>query len=340
MRTDFLAYSTLLVASLSATYWASLPETASDPGKVNMWELKPEAIEKIAYKSKDLDIQLSKSDGDRYFVDYERLSTDPAKPGEKDHFLAGEELADFLATFSPFQAMRMIGVVKDEDKLEFGLNDSKEEFTISGQGKEFSLVVGKKSYGSRNNFVMNKADNKVYLIDGKSIQTISAAKARLYERRVMKTTLDEVNRAIVKANTKSKIMAHTKRDEGGGLKWTEETKDAPNKPSFDGWMDRITKLKVAAFASAAEIALLDAASTSFEVSFQKDDNVLDLLIFKKIIDTAVPVTPPPSVFKGAKPPPPESKFAYYVKSNFLGTWAKLPPSRLDTIEKDIPSIME
>ena len=113
---------------------------------------------------------------------FKKSSNDPAKPKEAERFLGGEELNDFLAELAPFQATRSIGTVKDEELTEFGLKDTKEELQIVTKGGEANFKVGKKSYGSRNYFLQNTADGRVFLIDGKPIQTLTAAKSRPYER--------------------------------------------------------------------------------------------------------------------------------------------------------------
>ena len=79
MRADWGVFSGLLCVGLGLAYWASLPAKDADADKVTVWDVAPDTISEITYKTADYSADL-KREGDtkRFWVSYER------KANEKD----------------------------------------------------------------------------------------------------------------------------------------------------------------------------------------------------------------------------------------------------------------
>jgi len=84
-------------------------------------------------------------------------------------------------------------------------------------------------------------------------------------------------------------------------------------------MERISKLRLLSYAEEADDARLAAVKPSFEVTLEKDGKVVDTLRFKKETVDGKPV--------------------YWVTSDFLKVHAKVPPARLEPIEKDLGTVL-
>lgn len=339
MRADWGTYTGLLCVGLGMAYWASLPAKDADADKVAVWDLAPNSISEITYKTADSNTVLLR-EGDsakRFWVTFDRKANekDPKSKAENDRFLANEEVGDVLNAFHPFNAQRSLGKLKDDQIAEFGLKDAPETLTVKSGDKSLELRLGKKSYGSRNQFAMDPKDEKVYLVDGKVMQTLGAAKSRLYERRFTDVNWDEVTRVEITAGTKKKAMQHTKKEDNTGAKWSDEGKDAPEKPSYGSWVDKIAKLRTLNFATPDEAAALKDKSPFLAISLEKNGAVVDILEFRKVD------LPQSSLPVGADPTAKAlDRTGYFLMSKFLGTPVRLASSRMEPIEKDMPSILE
>ena len=338
MRTDLSIYGGMLVAGLGVAWWASMPAKDGEADKITLWDINPDTITEINYTTTELTVA-AKRDGDskRFWlqVDKKANEKEPNSKAESDRFLANDEMADVLSGFHPFRAQRSLGKVKDEQLVEFGLKDVGETLKVVTKDGPLDLKLGKKSYGSRNQFALDPKESKVLLVDGKVLQTLGAAKSRLYERRLMISNMEEVSRAIVEAGSKKKTMVRTKKEDGSGFKWSDDIKDSPEKPSYGSWIDKVSKLRALTYSTAEEDGLLAQAKPFLTVSFEKDGAVTDKLEFRKI---DLPGTPPPA----GKDPQAKAvdKTGFFVTSQFLKVAVRLASARVESLEKDMPSILE
>lgn len=359
MRLDISIYGALLAAGLGAAYWASQPtDESGDEEKVQVVSLDPATISEISFSTKDptsgvaVEAVAKRRDGSpRFWVTHVKTEPvkdvpnphaakdpikDPTKGAAKDvsevsdgpkppkvtteQFLANEKMDELTKSFEPFVAARIIGNVGDDQLAEFGLKGATDRLVVkTSDGKTLALLLGKKSYGSRNRFVLEtEGQGRVLLVDDQGLENLERAPLRLYDRRLVSFELADVQNAVVTAGTQSKRLAHTQRDKTGELLWTEDEENAQPKPSFDSWMDKVAKLRITAYGEAADEAALAGVAPFLEIAFEKDGKVLDTIKLKK-----VPGEPP----------------VYWVTSDFLGLHGKIPPARIEPIEKDLGSIV-
>jgi hypothetical protein len=235
-----------------------------------------------------------------------------------ERFLGNEKMDELLGSFAPLKALRVIGKVEAEQLKEFGLDDQSSKLVVKAGGQTITLVLGKKSYGSRNRFVLE--GDRVVLVDDQGIENLERANLRLYDRRLVPFELDDVQKAEVLAEGKSRRMGHTQRDKDGQLVWSDDEDAAPAKPAYGSFMDKVAKLRLNAYADAEKEAQLAQTTPFLEVAFEKDGKVLDKIAFKKL-------------------PGEKDKPDYYVTSSFLKTHGRLPVNRIEPIEKDIEQIV-
>jgi hypothetical protein len=241
----------------------------------------------------------------------------------KERFLTNEKMDEFLKGLNPLVAARVIGKVDDAALEEFGLKDRGPKVTVKGEGGKplFSAWLGKRSYGSRNRFVLEEVDGKpgrVLLIGDEGLENLERAPLRMYERKLVGVEVEEVSKVELKAGERVKRMSHTQRDKNGELVWSDDEENAPPKPSYDSWMDKINKLRLTAYADEAQEQTLKTTAPFLEVGLEKDGKEVDRLVFKKLA--------------GEKP-------EYFVTSKFLGVHAKVVPARAEPIEKDLDALM-
>lgn len=357
MRLDLTVYGVLLAGGLAAAYWASLPVEAGDAeDKVKIVSIESSQIAKITLSTTDkvsgaiVDATLTRQEGgERYWIDHTKTEpaketpADPhaAKPEDKaaeapaataeakppkitsDRFLGNEKAEEFVKSLDPLVAVRVIGKADDKQMEEFGLKGQTNKLTVTTKdGKAFALIIGKQSYGSRNRFVLEAGEGsqgRVLLLEDEGLENLERAPLRLYDRRIVGFEVADVDKATVTFGGQAKRLAHTVRDKGGEILWTEDEENATAKPTYDSWMDKVAKLRLTTYAKDADEQALKATAPFLEIAFEKNGKAVDTLRFKKLVG---------------------DKTTYWVTSDFLKGHADVVPARIEPLEKDAPQIVK
>lgn len=338
MRLDLSVYAGLMVVGLGIAYWASIPVEEGDSDKVALASFEPTTIASMEFHAKGIDVKAVRRADKKFWVDFHKVEAVPQPPPAgsgsgsaavppppppvetKDRFLANEKLDQLAKSFNPLQALRVIGPVGDDKQMEeYGLKDQTDFFSLTTDGgKTYKIILGKRSYGTKNRFAMEEGGKRVVLLDDEGFDNLEKANLRAYDRRLYEFELSTVSAAVVRAGGKEKRLAHRQRDKSGELLWTDDDEKAAQKAQYDAWMDRVNKLRLAGYASDDELKLAEAAPPFLEIAFEGSSGVLDTVVFRKIV-------------QGDKP-------AYFVSSSFLKTTGKLVPARVEPIEKDLGAI--
>lgn len=335
MRLDLSVYGALLAASLGGAYWASLPEPQGDEEKISVFSIEPKAVAEVTFRGKDVEAVMSRRDDGRYQIQHTKTETppplppDPTKKGEtlpapapkvtSEKFLGNEKTDEFLKELNPLYASRVFSSVDDKLLQDFGIKDSTDTLIIKdNSGKTFKLTLGKRSYGSRSRFAKDEAGGRVFLVDDQNFENLERAPLRMFDRRLVGFDPGDADKAEVQFGKKVKRLAHTQREKSGELLWTEDLEGAQPKPQIGSWMDKVSKLRLGAYADDKEAAELKGQTPFLAVAFEKNGKPLDKISFFKT--------------GGEKP-------VYWVTSDFLKVPAKIPAGKAEPIEKDAPQIM-
>ncbi|MBM4252216.1 MAG: DUF4340 domain-containing protein [Deltaproteobacteria bacterium] len=336
MRTDLVVYSALLAAGLGAAYWASLPTPEGSEDAVTILTVEPKTVTEISFKSPDVDVTMRKRPSDeRFAVTHTRSEIPPVNPhvprDEKapppapkvttEQFLSNEKTQSLLTSFSPLYAVRVLDTVTEQQLQEYGLKDGAHTLVIKRQdGKDVSLRIGKRSYGSRHRFVQELPSGKrVLLIDDTQIENLERAPSRLYDRRIIELEPQDIAKAQLNLGDRSRRLDHSKHDQAGELIWTDEADTGGKQGGLvDNFMDKLFKLRIAEYASEADEQTLKDVKPFFTVVVEKDGKPVDRISFLKT--------------GGDKP-------LYWVTSDFMKVHARLQASRVETIEKDLEAVL-
>jgi hypothetical protein len=318
MKKEFSAYGVILVLALVLAWWASLPQSTKDASRQAVLSIDSSRITTLKYTSEELSYVASKGAQGQWWVETE-------KAGVKERFLAAKKLTELLEQFSPLEAIRTVGVVKDENREEYGLKDSKKKIILlDGTGGEvLTLQLGKQAYGSRNVFTLESIKNQVVLLGGELIGDLERPDLKLYERSITNVIFEELKSATLKYKSKSRQFIRQKRDDKGVLLWTRDSADGAVVQPAKSWFDRIDRVRVVSYISDVELSALEKAEPVFELELVATSAAQDKLVVKKL------------PFKDEKSPAGE----YFVFSEFLKTWAKVGATRMEPIEKDLASVV-
>lgn len=321
---DLIPWSIVVLASLGAAYWASLPVSDKAAAKVSVVSLGEAKLSVIELVSNTTNVQFTKRAdiGDRWWVTVERknqngLPGEAEKPATKDRFLASPKFKDMLAQFSPFQALRVIGAANDQQLQEFGLKDPKKSLVVkdTAGGVQLSLAIGSQLYGSRNYYVLNQLDKKVLLVAGDLINDLEKPDLRVFERGFTSISPEEIQAGKVTSGAKSRAFGHTRRDDKGVLIWTADGGDGSAVPQAGSWFDKFFQLKGAVYASDEEQASLAQLPILFEVKIDGPGAASELVQVRK------------------RPGTPAAE--YWLTSAYLNWHVKVAATRGEILEKDL-----
>lgn len=244
-----------------------------------------------------------------------------------DKFLGNEQMDELLKSFNPFVATRTFTQVDDQQLEEFGLKTPSQKMTIkTSDGKAQTFYLGRKSYGSAQRFILEEGSNggskRVLLVDDTIFTQLENANRRLYDRRFVADEFELITKAEIKTGTETlRKLAHTQKNKDGNLLWTDDEPDAPAKPSYDSFMDRIEKLRLSKYASEDLEAKLQNVTPFLSLTLEKDSKVVDTIEFKKLVSE-------------------DNKAQYFVTSQFLKAYGEIQASRIETIEKDLETVFK
>lgn len=313
-----------LILSLATAYMTSLPTTDADSNEVVWLRLSDDMIQRLDYKSKTEEVEIFRNAdaGNRYWVAYKETPKDGKTDEEQPAFMASDKIAGVMELFQPLKVLRVIG---DESSLkleDFGFDSDEGASLQISNGKQAVLdfKIGKRSFGSRNYFVLDQLKKKVLLINGSRLEDISKAKTRLYERRPYEVDFADVDAAKLTVASRAKDFWRTKKDKEGALGWSDASEDGAVKASYNGWMRKVQNLRVIRFADKAIQSDLSAAEPVFTLSFLRKGGEVEAIRFYRI--------------KGG-----DGKNEYWLSSTYIVGFAKIDSTKAETIEKDVPVIL-
>ncbi len=327
MIKNFLLYGLLLVLSFAASYFVSVPNKDSASYGVNWTNVVREKVRRVEYRSEGVTVFAEREGrSDQFWVQSEELELSTPSPSKVDakvgagqrkvtRFRPSKKFQDFLTSFEPLKAIRVVGGVDQLTLSDFGLEKDGQVFKIDDI---LHWRIGTRGYGTNNYYVLDLLKEQVILVAGGSLDDFMKASSRLFERSLLSIDLDEVDSLIMDAATKQKAINHKIREPGGALGWSDPGADK-TKTAYKTWISKIEKLSALSYADPAKAAELREIPFFLKIDFRKGAAVSEYLEFRK-------------VGKGAA-------LQYWAFSSYLDAFVEVATARMDTIEKDIPSIL-
>ncbi len=329
MKVDLRLYTLLLAVGLGLAWWASLPVEDEAKEKYTVFKIDDKSIGDITYTADNIVAKVYKPAGkSRFWVTWEKKPKDKDKGNEPLHFVASDKINRFIESLDPLQAERLIGKV-EEAKLEgFGLKEPEATLKItSADGKNnIDINFGKKSYGSSNRFALENRSQQVILVKSVDFDALETAQKKFFERKIFDQDYDDVSKAHLKAQEKSRTLNHDTRNDRGQLVWTAEGEEEAKK-SYQSFMDKFKKLRITEFLEVSREQQLKDKPALLSVEFEDSGKVIEKIKFIKL-----------DAGQGLSAQS-QGEAEYWVYSDFLNAWARISTSRMAALEKDIPNII-
>lgn len=327
MSREYIVYPSLLVLSLIAAYLSSIADkTVGERAEITVFSVVAADIESGHYYTEEKDFSLTRAtDGKRLIVRQVQRSKNKKDDDAntllqetKSIFLANEDFATVLESFTPLLAKRNLGKATDIDLALFGLNEGTQaRLVLQTKAKRIELQVGKKSYGSAEFYV--QYDGMVYLVVGRSIDKIARARTLLFEEQLLAVAFTDGVKAELQANgnsmtamlqgTLAELRHGRERGQGDG-KWLVNGKE---QKQFGNWLRRLRSIEVMGYRE----QLPAAAKEVMTLVLRQDDDELENLRFWRWQTTT-------------------KADVFFVHSKFSGDlYAELPAGRMQQLTHDL-----
>lgn len=163
--------------------------------------------------------------------------------GETQTYLAGSKVRDLYFAFSPIWATRKIGALNTRKKKEYGFDQSPASLRFElREGLSQEFLIGRRGFQSSEFFVMDKANQKVFLWNREPIDMIQdPARIAMKELQIFNPEL--INTIGIEAGDPAKARELIKSRK----LWSERGKPLSlEDPVFD-WLESLSTLKVGAY---------------------------------------------------------------------------------------------
>jgi len=157
-------------------------------------------------------------------------------------FKAGKSLDDLLGKLTPFSAKRLIAQSPSPESLEkWGLVEDTERVVLKSASGERVFVLGGKTHSTKDRYVLDSADQSVYLVDGKTFGVLSRQRRSLADKSLLGAKESEIEEIRVENSEKAIVLAHQNRADRRAQKWVLSS-GTGNPDSLADWTKKLIRL--------------------------------------------------------------------------------------------------
>jgi hypothetical protein len=312
-------------------------------GDVTVWSGRPADVQTIRYEGKTKKVALERKEDKQgaYLVGtIEKSAAAPKPPGADagaapepppgptttQTFISvgsGQKLLDALA---PLKALRAIGKITEERASEFGLAEPEGSIVVGMKGGEKKLVIGAATPGGADRYVRDESSGEVFVLKGDIYRDLDSADTRLIERDLHEWKEPEVSKAKVIAGGKSRELVRGANE--GKKFWADPGSPGTNDETAGNWMSKLDKLRPSEYALAAP----EGNQVVVRVEYASDGN--PKLGYLEVVKT------PPKEADPASAAPTPAKPDYFVTSERIRGYAKVPANLAEQVEQDLGAIVK
>jgi len=263
-------YGGLLIAALIASYLTWTHEPPGGKGDVVVFDTGAGGLQAVVYEEPDLRVQVELREGGDDGVCWgttRRVKDAPKKPpmpprGDDDSAEAeesepaeperitehksfrGNETCDKVADrFAPMKALREFEEVTEEKLAEMELVETEAtlEVTSDKGGKTFD--IGGRAYGSNDYYLREREAGTVYLVESRMIGDIKGGHNRLMERSLQAFKVEEIDRAVLQAETGAREFQQMNRDDRKAAFWADPADTTRAADAADAWIAKVIRLR-------------------------------------------------------------------------------------------------
>ena len=310
----------VVAAVVGLTVWTKDKKPKANLGDVVVWQGRSADVERVVYVDKKRKVELvAKSDkAGRYFEGkLERLAAVPGAPDGDVKTIAfvsvgsAEKLAEGLGQLRAFRAL---GRVPDTRLEEFGLHEEAGTLEVTVAGKVRKLTLGGSTSGGGDRYVKLADTGEAFAIEGDLVRDLENAEVRLVERDLHEWKENEVSSAKLVAGARSRDVVRGGAVEGKRF-WADAGSPEQQDETIGNTMAKLDKLRPTEFAAEAP----PGAEVVLRVDYAQGSKPLGYLELSRV--------------------PGEGKPSYYVTTERLRRWGKIPSQLGEQVEQDVGTLL-
>jgi Domain of unknown function (DUF4340) len=262
MNKSILAYATILVLSLGASWVQYTSEEAAVPKEgIVLADVKKDDLQQLSYSSPDLKVLLEIRKDDLGSYSWVTLTETKKKKGADGvetseevvtRFKGGEDATKLIEKWAPVMAMRELG--RAEDKIEsFGLKSPTSTVVVTTAGKTWTLELGGDTYGLKDRYVRDQGTGLVYVVDDQSIKPFTS-KTKLRETAVFSAKKTEIESVKVGRGAATVTWEQKNIVDTAAAFWARQGGTGDKDETFSNWLDKLLKLRSQEYVQAEEPA--------------------------------------------------------------------------------------
>jgi hypothetical protein len=247
-------------------------------------------------------------------------------------FPLGDDGDQFRKDVAGLRALRDLGVLNEEKKEEYGLNEGVDNITMFFKGgKQRTLIVGKRVFGGSDRYMIDPENGKGYVLSSEIMNKITGAEHSLGLKNLHGFKPEQLGLVTVETPGKERTLVKAETDDPEkGKQTTWADKSDPTKPDLTlaNFLDRVDKLKPSEYVTDEDATKLDKIAT-IQYRDYASKNLGYLELYRKeaaeVDDEEDGVTADP---KRPKPAPQPEYFIKTARTRVLGKVSKLSAERV------------
>ncbi len=260
-------FGALLAVLLVGAYlsWTS-DDDSPDTSAVTLWDLQPDALERIELVTTTQTVAFSFRGDDRlpWF--------EVTKRDRTQTFVGSEQTETLVKRFAPFEALRSLGRSMGPEELDkAGLARPQRRLQITGGGKSRRYLVGNRTNGRRDHYIKTETSDEVYLVASATLGDLELSQSKYMQRRLLVKPLEEIAAVTIAANGQAATFTHRNRDDRKAAVWTAEDEQTPLE-EVGSFMLKLSRLTVRKYPE--DQSVIDKATPVLELSWKDEAGAL------------------------------------------------------------------
>ncbi|MEE2750856.1 MAG: DUF4340 domain-containing protein [Myxococcota bacterium] len=170
-------------------------------------------------------------------------SPEPVVTEELKSFKAGSAGQGLIDKLAPFTAKRELVDVGSEGLAALGLVEPEGTLTLERNNKAAVVIeVGGEAYGTRDRYVRDKTNGRIYIVAADVLRPMEHANTRLPDRDLLASKQPELVHLLIETQTGSAEFEQRNRDDRKAAYWARTNAEAEDTVAT-GWLDRFFRLR-------------------------------------------------------------------------------------------------
>ncbi|MCK5799695.1 MAG: DUF4340 domain-containing protein, partial [Deltaproteobacteria bacterium] len=252
----------------------------------------------------------------------------PAEKVHKTTFFKGNKATqDLMKRLAHLQALRSLGRLGKDKLDEFGLSESPSTLSIRNGSNTRVFRIGHKTYGNQDYYLQDQADQRVYVVRGRTLSDMRYAEFRLMDRELIAFSSQDIESIVLTAKDQKKTLFQHNRRKPSDAFWTDDAEAQRGKDIYRNWFAKLSRLRVLSYTRPKEAPKhLEKLISLRYIGHKKPLGTLTLFTEQTLAPGTVSAAPGGAV-------------NYYARSKHTRVFVKITKTLAADVAKDIATVL-